>query len=211
VFVFLLMSALAVAGAIVLWPKFFPPADDIVAVERDRAAVDEQASETGTPDLPSGETGESPPANTTAGPSEAGTETSGGETGGIETGGGETGETGEGETGLILEGERPAPTGTFRGAQYITPFESGPTTDLAGAKDYCAGLASQRFAGEPNWSLANPAELKKFIGSSEIKRGKYWTTALHAGKAAVFSMPSGKKTSEKADRKLARPLCVTKY
>jgi hypothetical protein len=82
---------------------------------------------------------------------------------------------------------------------------------LAGAKQHCAALAARRFAGEDGWSLANPAELSKFNGSRELKRGRYWTTALHDGRAAVYSMPAAKKSSEKADRKLARPLCVTKY
>ena len=54
-------------------------------------------------------------------------------------------------------------------------------------------------------------QLRKFIGHPEIKRSRYWTTALHAGRALVFSLPQGKKASEKADRKIARPLCVAKY
>jgi hypothetical protein len=49
------------------------------------------------------------------------------------------------------------------------------------------------------------------VGSRELKRGRYWTTALHDGRAAVYTMPGGKKSSEKADKKLARPLCVTKF
>jgi eukaryotic-like serine/threonine-protein kinase len=127
-------------------------------------------------------------------------------------------EPGEGETGTHEAGtntpvgtERVAPFGTFRAGLYIAPTEPGPVTDLAGAKQYCAGLAERRFAGEADWGLANPAELSKFTGSRELKRSRYWTTALHDGRAAVYSMPTGKKSSEKADRKIARPLCVTKY
>lgn len=138
------------------------------------------------------------------------------ETGEAETGEAETeadAETGEREAGPSqpIATERPAPTGTFRAGLYISPNDPGPTTDLAGAKQHCAALAARRFAGEDSWSLANPAELSRFNGSRELKRGRYWTTALHDGRAAVYSMPAGKKSSEKADRKIARPLCVTKY
>jgi hypothetical protein len=124
----------------------------------------------------------------------------------------------EAETGMQEAGanppvgtERPAPAGTFRAGLYISPSDAGPTTDLAGAKQHCATLADRRFGGEDGWHLANPAELSKFNGSRELKRGRYWTTALHDGRAAVYSMPSSKKSSEKSDRKIARPLCVTKY
>ena len=218
VFVLLFVVVLAAAAAILLWPMLSPmlspmlfpdrESTDTAAAEGEPAGGHEQASETGSVprDIPSGETGESLGADATTGEAV----TTGVDPGETETGEGETGEaeTGEGETGL---GERLLPTGTFRAGVYISPLEPGPTTDLAGAKDHCARLSAQRFAGEPDWSLANPAELTKFVGSREIKRGKYWTTALHAGRAAVYSMPTGKKTSEKADRKLARPLCVAKY
>jgi hypothetical protein len=164
---------------------------------------------------------------------EAGTETGSVSAGGSgETGPGETGavptddETGvaeidEAEAGAETDDatgprepfgtERPAPAGTFRAGLYISPNDAGPITDVAGAKQYCAALADRRFAGVNDWGLANPAELSKFVRSRELKRGKYWTTALHDGRAAVYTIPGGKKSSEKTDRKIARPLCVTKY
>ena len=43
----------------------------------------------------------------------------------------------------------------------------------------CAELASQRYAGEDGWHLANPGELHKFVGSTDIKRAKFWSTAVH--------------------------------
>jgi serine/threonine protein kinase len=150
-----------------------------------------------------------------------------GETGAVPAGDGETsvaaideGEL-EGEIGAETDDEtgprepfgteRPAPAGTFRAGFYISPNDAGPITDVAGAKQYCAALADRRFAGVNDWGLANPAELSKFVRSRELKRGKYWTTALHDGRAAVYTIPGGKKSSEKTDRKIARPLCVTKY
>ncbi|KIG18718.1 serine/threonine protein kinase [Enhygromyxa salina] len=140
------------------------------------------------------------------------TETGDGETGDGETGDGETGdsETGDSET-WVAATERPAPSGTFRAGPYIAPNEPGSNTDLATAKATCANLASTGYAGESGWKLANPAQLGKFIGSNKIKRGRYWTTALNKGRAWTYSMPNGKKISEKAERSVARPLCLTKY
>jgi serine/threonine protein kinase len=183
------------------------PVEPKAEPEPEAASGGEQGSETGAvpPDLPSGETGEAQPVESQTDTGDTGERETGqpqidGESGGHETGGSHP-----------IEPERPPPAGTFRGGPYISPNEPGPTTDLAGAKQYCSGLAAQSFAGESGWSLANPAEASKFFGSRELKRGKYWTTALHAGRAAVYSMPSGKKSSEKADKKLARPLCVAKF
>jgi eukaryotic-like serine/threonine-protein kinase len=106
--------------------------------------------------------------------------------------------------------DRPAPPGTFRAGPYITPNVAGSSGDQASARRHCEGLAAKAYAGVSNWGLASPTALRKFIGS-EIKRGRYWTSALHDGRALVFTMPAGKKASEKADRKIARPLCVAKY
>jgi serine/threonine-protein kinase len=168
------------------------------------------------------ESGESVPAGDL--PSEA----EKGETGAGETGAGETGavapdDSSDDETESEPESEtedhepyeggtdRPPPPGTLRGGAYITPSTPGATTDLAGAKRDCEGLAASSYAGQSDWTLANPVQLRKFIAHPEIKRSRYWTTALHAGRALVFSLPQGKKASEKADRKIARPLCVAKY
>ena len=72
-------------------------------------------------------------------------------------------------------------------------------------------LAAKAYAGVSTWTLANPTQLRQFIGNVEVKRSRYWTSALHDGRALVFTLPQGKKASEKADRKIARPLCVTRY
>jgi hypothetical protein len=197
----LLVAVVAVTVAVTQWPALAGLAD--VGHEGELVeSVDEHESETGSVahDLPSpGETRET-------GVAEA-------ETTGVAEADESGGETGEHEAGPAqpMGTERPAPAGTFRGGLYISPNDPGPTTDLAGAKQHCAALSGRRFAGEDSWSLANPAELAKFNGSRELKRGRYWTTALHDGRAAVYTMPGGKKSSEKADRKIARPLCVTKY
>ena len=160
---------------------------------------------------------------------EAGVEATG------ETGLGAVGETGElvleeretGETGLaadedagetrdsggsawVAATDRPPPPGTFRSEAYIAPKNPSSMTDLAGAKDYCKQLAAENFAGVGRWSLPNPAQLRTFIGS-EVKRGRYWTTALHKGRAWSYHLPGGKKNSEKASRRAARALCVAKY
>ncbi|HLT40543.1 MAG TPA: serine/threonine-protein kinase [Enhygromyxa sp.] len=107
--------------------------------------------------------------------------------------------------------DRPPPPGTTRGGDYITPLSPGAATDLASAKRECEALASKAHAGVSNWSLANPTQLRQFIGNAQVKRSRYWTSALHDGRALVFTLPQGKKASEKADRKIARPLCVAKY
>jgi serine/threonine protein kinase len=198
-----LLVAIAVLG-VVYGPELLSRGSD----EPNASGTVESETKTESGDLPSpGETGAVPSGDA---------ETGGGQTDEGETGdetGVEAGEETGGETGprAPFGTERPAPAGTFRAGFYISPNETGPTTDLAGAKQYCAGLADRRFAGVGNWSLANPAELAKFVRSRELKRGRYWTTALHDGKAAVYTIPGGKKSSEKADRKIARPLCVTKY
>jgi hypothetical protein len=107
--------------------------------------------------------------------------------------------------------DRPPPPGTLRSGAYITPRSPGAAVDLATAKRDCEALAAQAYAGINEWTLANPVQLRKFIGNAEIKRSRYWTTALHGGRALVFTLPQGKKSSEKADRKVGRPLCVAKY
>jgi hypothetical protein len=173
------------------------------------------ASETGAlADLPAAtETGAAEAGAAEADETETGAEADETETGAeadeTGTGDGETDDGGDGS--WVPSTDRPAPPGTFRSGAYISPLAPGSTTDLAGAKQHCANLASNKFAGQGGWNLANPAQLAKFIGNREIKRARYWTTALHKGRAWVYSMPSGKKSSEKASRKIARPLCVTKY
>ena len=107
--------------------------------------------------------------------------------------------------------ERPAPAGTFRAGPYITPNNPPATTDFVGAKKACESLAAKRFADVGGWALANPSELSRFVGSRELKRGKYWSSAVWKGKAKVYSMPGGKSSSEKIEKSAGRPLCVAKW
>jgi serine/threonine protein kinase len=203
----LVLLAVGVALAVTFGPEWF--ARDEVLAEPSHSDPDhsEHGTESGSVphDLPS--------SAETGGVAARTDESDTGDEGEDESEGASEGETGEHESGpnQPFGTERPAPAGTFRAGLYISPNEPGPTTDLAGAKQHCDSLAARQFAGVSKWSLANPAELAKFTGSRELKRGRYWTTALHDGRAAVYSKPGGKKSSERADRKLARPLCVTKY
>lgn len=106
--------------------------------------------------------------------------------------------------------DRPAPAGTFRSGGYISPNEHGPLGDQAAARKYCDDLAARRVAGVGKWQLANPSAAGAFIGS-DIKSSRYWTSAIWQGKARVYTLPRGKKDSEKIDKKIARPLCVTRW
>ena len=123
----------------------------------------------------------------------------------------ETDETDDGGAGpAFVASDRPAPAGTFRVDGYITPNEPGPSDDHSAARKYCEGLAARRFAEVSKWRLANPAEAGHFVGS-KLKSSRYWTSAVWQGQARVYSLPKGKKTSEKIDRKIARPLCVARW
>ncbi|PRQ01191.1 serine/threonine-protein kinase [Enhygromyxa salina] len=215
-------AVVVVVGA--LWLYFQDPAPTPAPTPGEQARIGESASET------SG----APPLDLAAGADPAGQSTTEiGETGELansgETETGELEDSGETETEIETETgeadpsadtgggaweaatERPAPSGTFRAGPYIAPNEPGSNSDLAAAKATCANLASTGYAGESGWKLANPAQLAKFIGNNKVKRGRYWTTALNKGRAWTYSMPGGKKTSEKAERSVARALCVMKY
>jgi serine/threonine protein kinase len=209
-----LTAAAALVGAMVYtqgldwrsWINLGDPADPVAAAE------------TGADELPLADL-----------PNEATTSAGATETGAAETGEGDSGETGtlpaEGETAGEASDEtdgednrnwpaatdRPAPSGTLRGGSYITPRTAGAATDLAGARRECEALAAKSYAGANGWQLANPTQLRQFIGNAEIKRSRYWTSALHEGRGLVFTLPQGKKESEKADRKIARPFCVVRY
>jgi serine/threonine protein kinase len=161
------------------------------------------ATETGA--VETGETGASPvPGETETG---GGTEETGGETTGPI--GGET--DGEDNVNWPAATDRPPPSGTVRGGNYITPSSPAAATDHGSAKRECEALAAKSFAGVRGWQLANPTQLRQFIGNTGVKRSRYWTSALHDGKALVFTLPQGKKESEKADRKIARPFCIVRY
>ena len=179
------------------------------------AAIDAEAGqpgETGAVEVIADETGEAEveAAGETGGGSEDSGEDAenGADDAGADTDGSD--ESDGGDESYVSATERKPPQGTFRAGPYVAPWSPGNATDLAGAKKHCEGLASKKYAGISTWALANPTEARKFIGTS-MKRSRYWTSALHDGKGLVFNLPGGKKSSEKADRKVARPLCVTKY
>jgi hypothetical protein len=167
--------------------------DSIIATGAPADATDESESDTG----------------------EATTQASEAETGASETDTDEFGDTAPTETeddtfGGELVTDRPAPPGTFRAGSYITPNEPGPSGDQPAARRYCEDLAAARFAGVSKWRLANPSELGNFIGT-KIKKARYWSSAVWQGKARVYSLPGGKKDSEKVEKKIARPLCVARW
>ncbi len=135
-----------------------------------------------------------------------------GDTEGEDTEGEDTeGDTDSTDGGTWKGGDGPPPSGTIAGGNYITLKSRPGTTDHAGAKRYCATLARNGHLGVSGWHLASPTIARKFIGNSRVRSGTYWTSALWKGKAITFKLPGGKKDSDKADKKGARPLCVAKW
>jgi serine/threonine-protein kinase len=86
--------------------------------------------------------------------------------------------------------------------------EVGPRGNLGEARRYCKGLAEKRHRGAGGWKLGNPTMVKKLKGDKTIKRGRYWTTAVHKGRAIVITLPAGKSSSYPISRKTPRPLCL---
>ena len=86
--------------------------------------------------------------------------------------------------------------------------EVGPRGDLGEARRYCNGLAEKRHRGVGGWKLGNPTVVKKLKNDKTIKRARYWTTAVHKGRAIVVSLPAAKSSSISITRKKARPLCL---
>jgi serine/threonine-protein kinase len=86
--------------------------------------------------------------------------------------------------------------------------EVGPKSDLREARRYCKRLAEERHRGVGGWKLGNPTVVKKLKGDKSIKRARYWTTAVHKGRAIVISLPAGKSSSISISRKSPRPLCL---
>ena len=88
--------------------------------------------------------------------------------------------------------------------------ESGSAGDQKAAARHCKKLASERYQGQGRWALANPTQARLFVGERKLRTARYWTSAIHAGRAIVIALPGGKKHSERLDRR-ARPLCVVRY
>jgi hypothetical protein len=105
----------------------------------------------------------------------------------------------------------PDPAGVIRFGPLVTPKNPGPTGSHSEARKYCEGLASIRHLGIGAWKLATPSTAAKLVGNKQIKRTSYWTSARWKGKVLVVKLPSGSKSSVKAERSAARPLCVAKW
>lgn len=105
----------------------------------------------------------------------------------------------------------PDPAGVIRFGPLVTPKNPGPTGSHSEARKYCEGLASIRHLGIGGWKLATPSTAAKLVGNKQIKRTSYWTSARWKGKVLVVKLPSGSKSSVKAERSAARPLCVAKW
>ncbi len=103
-----------------------------------------------------------------------------------------------------------APAGSYRVDDMLALYGRERTDTHAAARKFCAGLAAKQHLGVAGWRLPNPSEARRFIGNTAVKTGTYWTSALWKGKAIAFRLPSGKKSSERAERKVARAFCVTK-
>jgi serine/threonine-protein kinase len=86
--------------------------------------------------------------------------------------------------------------------------EVGPKSDLREARRYCKRLAEEKRRGVAGWKLGNPTVVKKLKGDKTIKRARYWTSAVHKGRAIAVSLPAGKSSSISISRKKARALCV---
>jgi serine/threonine-protein kinase len=86
--------------------------------------------------------------------------------------------------------------------------EVGPRGDLRRARSYCKSLDEKLHRGVDGWKLGNPTMVKKLKGDKTIKRGRYWTTAVHKGRAIVVSLPAGKSSSYPITRKTPRALCL---
>lgn len=103
------------------------------------------------------------------------------------------------------------PPGTVRSGRYVALTRRTPKGDHAAARKYCEGLASIAHLGISGWALANPSVTGSFAGVAGLPAGRYWTSARWRGRAVVFTLPSGKKSSINADRGRFRPLCVARF
>jgi eukaryotic-like serine/threonine-protein kinase len=103
------------------------------------------------------------------------------------------------------------PPGTARSGRYITIIGPTPKGDHAAARKYCEGLASISHLGVRRWTLANPSVTTSFAGIKGVPAGRYWTSARWRGRAVLVALPSGKKSSVKAERGGFRPFCVARY
>lgn len=106
-----------------------------------------------------------------------------------------------------LRPEQP-PKGTFLSGKLLTLSARASSNTHTGARQYCAGLSRNKHLGLKGWRLPNPSEARRLIGNKKVRSGTYWTSAIWKGKAISFKLPKGKKSSDRVDRKSARPLCV---
>jgi serine/threonine-protein kinase len=103
------------------------------------------------------------------------------------------------------------PHGLARVGGWVTPLDPGRPGDQRSARRHCEQLAKDRFAGLGSWRLANPAVAGELVGDRALKHGRYWTSAVHQGRAIAIALPGGDKTSLKTSKKVGRPLCVARW
>jgi eukaryotic-like serine/threonine-protein kinase len=103
------------------------------------------------------------------------------------------------------------PAGVIRFGPLVTPKSPGPMGTHGDARKHCERLASVRHLGIASWKLATPSTAAKLAGNKAMKRTSYWTSARWKGRVLVVRLPSGSKSSVKAERSAARPLCVAKW
>jgi len=103
------------------------------------------------------------------------------------------------------------PVGVFRFGRYVALDKSLPPGPHRQAKNYCDRLRATGYLGIRGWALPNPAQSEKLVGLASVRKGKYWTSALHRGRALAVSLPSGAKTSISSERGRARGLCIARW
>lgn len=103
------------------------------------------------------------------------------------------------------------PAGVVRVGRYVAMIATGRAGNHKKADAYCKALARGAAGGITRWELPNPTIAAKFAASSELRRGKYWTSALWRGRALALSFPGGEQTSLPVKDPRPRPLCVAKW
>jgi serine/threonine-protein kinase len=103
------------------------------------------------------------------------------------------------------------PDGVFRVGRYVALDKSLSASPHRTAKNYCDRLRATSYLGIRGWALPNPAQSAKLVGHPSVRKGRYWTSALHRGRALVIALPSGTKSSISSERGRARGLCIARW
>lgn len=104
----------------------------------------------------------------------------------------------------------PDPGGTFRVGMFLVLKQPGPTSTHSEARKYCSRLAKQRHVGVSNWKLPNPAVAKQISRTTQLRKGKYWTSARHNGRAKVLVAGKTELASEDVEKRRIKALCIAK-